>query len=407
MSARYFIDHSDDPTFAPGNFVTLFPENLEFDHQIRGEGNVSYQISFSATDVDDNPIVTGHDFIGPWRSYWRLRCGTIAIIAGVITPWNTKLGSDFMSVNGKTWEAFFARWQYPFDPRPAHVNDYRFPASYQNDELVGTGVDTPAGLAYQASNRDVLRILGDIISTTMNVPNRMIFDLSELSTLSGTKTNYQLSLGDTSFMDSLFNDMSELGNGFDWWIGHDLKIHVGIPYRFGDPANPAIWLTIDDDFPVVDLDFTNNGPVATHVLGRGAGLAAQTTLGRAYGYDPAQVQFTRLDQSYDFGDIRNATQLSKRTQKQLSQDLQPKHDIPLQLDPAVVEDHLADGTNFWSRFRVGRAIYIDRELIAHRIDSPQQIKSFSCKVTNEGNALVDVTLDQIYDLSYNAGSPEG
>lgn len=408
----YHIDHSSDPTF--GSFISFHPEELQFDDQIGdgvqdGVGNCSYQISFSQIDEDNNPVVTGHDFIGPMRSYFRLRYGNVVIMAGPIVSTHTGLGDDFMSVAGKTWESYLARWQYPFDPRgnietPTDpVNMFRHPNSYQNDEIVGSGNPTPTGLVYQASNRDLIYILGDLLSTSMNTGNRITFDISLLATLCGIKTNYQLSLGDTSYFDSIIMGLAGTGNGFNWWISHDMKFYWASPFRFGNTAAPSLVLVVDgstDEKTPDELAFTNNGPTATHVLGTGAGLASSTTLGRAYGYNPAQVIYSRLDSSYDFGDVRNVNQIINKTQKRLSHDLQPQHDIPLTIDPSRV-------TSFWSNWRKGRAIYIDYELTSHRIDSPQQLKAYSCAVDSMGKAEVNFTLDQIYDLAYNAGSPEG
>lgn len=397
----YYIDHSDNDQFT--SFISFQPEALQFDDQIRGSGNVSYQISFSAIDVDGNPIVTGYDFIGPYRTYYRLRYGDICIQAGVITSLNTNLGDDFMSVSGKTWENFLERWQYPFDPRVDHVNDYVFTNSFLNDEITGSGGLTPPGFVYQGYQRDVIRILSDILSTTMNVPNRKIFDLSLLANLSGLKTNYQFSLGDTSYMNSLIDDLAGTGVGFDWWISWDQKVYWASPYRFGDPGNPTIAYTVDSTTPLENgaLGFQNDGPVATHELGTGTGLASQTRLGYAVGYAPAQQEYTRLDTTNDYGDIRNQAQLINRTQKQFSLDLQPQHTIPLKLDPNQIPD-------FWSTFRKGRAIWIDADLVSHRIDSLQQIVSYSAQdEENTGNILVDFTLAERYALSFNAGSPEG
>jgi hypothetical protein len=410
----YHIDHSIDPTFAPGNFLSFKPEELSFNDSIGsgtldGVGDCSYAISFSSKDEDNNLIVSGHDFIGPYRSYFRLRYGNVVIMAGPIVSHHTGLGDDYMTVAGKTWEHMLSKWQYPFDPRgdviiPTDpVNSNRYPNTFIGNEVVGSGVSTPTGLAYQASNRDLILILSDILSQTMNAGNRIIFDISLLAGTSGIATNFQFSLGDTSYMDSVIQGLAGTGNGFNWWISHDMKFFWASPYRFGNTGAPSIVLVVDgstDEKTPDSLAFTNNGPVATHVFGQGAGLASQTTLGRAYGYTPAQVQFSRLDASYDFGDIRNVNQIINKTQKQLSHDLQPQHDIPLSVDPARI-------SSFWSNWRKGRAIFIDYELTSHRIDSPQQLISYSATMDSGGQVAVDFTLDQIYDLAVNAGSPEG
>jgi hypothetical protein len=410
----YYVDLGPDSDFTTGSFVSVFPEDCEFDHTIRGIGNISFQLSYTATDQDGALAVPSKDFIGPYRSYWRLRYGDTAIIAGVITKTNTKLVTDFMSVFGKTWEHLLEKWEYPFDPRTAErvagdpasapIYDYVFTNSFQNDETVASGTTVPQGLVYQAGNRDVILIAGDILGVVMSRPDRVIFDLSSLSGISGIKTNYTLTLGDTSKMDSLVDGLAETGDGFDWWISHDKVFKWGSPYRYGNPSAPFLFymFTLDDadNGFLMDLEFTNNGPVATHVLGTGAGLASQTTIGRAYGYAPAQTQFSRLDESFDYGDVRNAAQLSKKTQKQLALSLNPVHEIPISLDPAFY-------STYWADFRVGRAIYITADMGYHLIDSAQQLVSFQGKLDNNGNADVDWTLQQVYDTSSNVGTAEG
>ena len=411
----YYVDLGSDPTFADGSFISMYPENLEFDDAIRDAGNISFEISYSATDQDGNIVVTPPPppdyvpFIGPYRSYYRLRCGNIALMAGVITSTSTTLGSDFMTVTGKTWEHIYDRWQYPFDGRPDHVNDYVFPNSFQNDEISGTGVQTPTGLVYQAYQRDVISIWSDIMSEMMNaVPYRLFFDISELAGLSSIKTNYQLSLGDQTTLLSLINSLATTGEGFDWWVGWDMQVHWAAPYRYGSTASPnIIYFITSADLAsgfLDDMSFTNNGPEATHVLGTGAGLASQTTLGRAYGYGPAQVQFTRLDGSYDFGDVRNVAQLAAKTHKQLALAMQPAHEIPFTVNPA---NYSGGDMAFWSTWRKGRACWITMDMGYHHIDSAQQLKSYQAKMSDEGDVTVDWTLDQIYDTDPNIGTAEG
>jgi len=407
----YWIDHASNSDFTAG-VVSLHPENLKFDDTISGVGNCSYEISFSALDSTGAAIVTGHDFIGPYRHYYRLRYGNTCIMSGPIVSWHTGYGDDFMSVAGKTWEHELERWMYPFDPRPtptsadpdAPVNMWRQPNTYRNDEVVGGGAPTPTGLVYQAYNRDVIRILSDILSVSMNIGYRVIFDISRLANLSGVKSpTFQFTLGDTTTMDQLANQLAETGDGFDWWISWDKVFYWATPARYGNPNSPAIFYTLDysTDAKTPDsLAFTNNGPAATHVLGTGAGLASQTKLGRAYGLAGNQATFTRLDAAYDFGDVRNVSQLISKTKRQLSIDLQPQHEISLTIDPSRI-------STFWSEWRKGRAIWITAEMTAHLLDSAQRLKSYSATVDANGQASVDFTLEQINPINYSIGDPEG
>lgn len=411
----YYVDLGSDPDWSAGSFISVYPENPEFDGMIRGAGNLSFEISYSAEDQDGNLVVTDPSppdyvpFIGPYRSYYRLRCGNICIQAGVITQTSTTLGSDFMSITGKTWENIWERWQFQFDPRDAHVNDYVFANSFQNDELVASGTQTPTGYVYQAGHRDVISIWSDLMSEMMNgVPYRIRFDISNLAGLSTVKTDYQLSLGDSTTLASLIDQLAGTGQGFDWWCSWNRKVYWGSPYRFGPTSAPSIFYYVDStDFDSGFLDsmaFTNSGVEATHVLGKGAGLASQTQLGRAYGYGPAQVAYSRLDADYDFGDVRNVSQIVSKTQKQLGLALQPKHEIPFTVDPGL---YPSGPMSFWSEWRTGRAVWITMPMGYHRIDSAQQLKSYSARMNNEGNITVDWTIEQIYDTDPNIGTAEG
>lgn len=415
----YHIDLGPDPDFTGGSFVSFKPEQLACDDMVRGVGNCSWQISFSAKDEDNATIVIPPappeyvPFIGPYRDYFRLRYGNVAIVAGPIVSTETKIGDDFVSVSGKTWEHYLERWQYPFDPRVTpsdpvdHTQDYQFPNSLMNNEG-GPGSGQPlagTGLAYECYQRDIVLIISDILSQTMNaVPYRHIFDLSNFASgLSGIHANYQLSLGDQTYMDALIGQLADIGQGLDWWITHYGKFYWASPFRFGNPATPTLALTVDSTTPlgVGALGFGNNGPVATHVFGKGAGFATQTTMARAYGYGPAQAKYSRLDKMYDFGDFRHKQALTDRTERQLSLDLQPQHTIPLQLDPSQIP-------NFWSTIRKGRAIWITYDLGSNYIDSLHQIVSWSARdENNSGNMLVDLTLQQRYDLDWSVGTAEG
>jgi len=413
----YYVDLGDDPLFGDGSFRSVYPENCEFSGAIREAGEISFQLSFSSRDQDGNPSVIRPvppewvPFIGPYRSYYRLRCGDVAIQAGPVTNTNSTRGSGFMSITGKTWEHYFERWQYPFDGRSDHVQDFQFANTFVGNELgAGSGVPLPGtGLAYQANNRDVIYIWSDIMAQMMNsVPYRQIFDISALAHLSTINTNYQLALGDTTYLFELVNQLAGTGEGFDWWIGWDKKVHWGAPYRFGPTSAPVIMYNVtsaDEDSGFLSpISFTNNGPTSTHTLGTGSGLATQTRLARAYGYGPAQVEFTRLDAAYDFGDVRNVAQLASKSRKQLSQDLQPVHEIPLTLDPR----HYPSGLhNFWSTWRVGRAVYLTMDMYYHHIDSAQQLKSYSARLNNNGDCELDWTLSQIYDTDPDTGTAEG
>lgn len=412
----YYIDYFDGLTSVPPDpdwdsvaYVCTQPENLQVEDTIGGVGNCSWDYSFTATDVEGNLIMDSDDFIHPWRSWWRLRCGSIVIAAGPVTGTRSKLGEDFMSVAGQTWEAYFPRWQYPFDPRPGHVNDFRYPNTFIGNEDPGhaashggSGVSTPTGLSYQANNRDVALIARDLLVMIRDgVNDRLYMDFAELQNPVGIRTNHQFTLGDDSGIDSVLTTLTGIGEGFDFWVGWDRHAHIGSPYRYGSNDNPVIAYTIEVNTPgLLSLEYENAGIQGNHVLGRGAGLASQTQLGRAYGYVPSQDQFSRLDIAFDYGDVRNTDQLERLTKKSLSLVINPIRHVPVTLDPAQIP-------NYWEIFRKGRAIFIAVDTGFHQINAAYRLTSWSAKDNdNTGNFEVDLTFERIYDTVADFGNPD-
>lgn len=404
----YYIDYSThaDGTLADPDFGTYYcalPENLEFDDMIAGTGNCSWEWSLSANDLEDNPIVS-HNFIGPMRSFYRLRCGSDVIVAGPVVGVNSRFSDQFMKVAGKTWEHYFERYQFPFDPRPSHVNDYRFDKTFVgNEDSPPSGDPTPTGLQYQAFNRDVALIAYNMINRAVNdVPNRLTFDIHMIYNPVGIRTNYQFSLGDTSYLSDILNNLAGINEGFDWWFGpSDRIMRIGSPYRYGSNMSPSIFYNIVSDMPgLIDLDFNNDGVLGTHIFGQGAGLASQTQLGSAFGSTDAQNVYNRLDQSYDFGDVRNRDQLENLTRKRLALDCQPVHEVTITLDPAQIP-------GYWTTFRKGRAVFVLMDMGWHQLNAPFQISSFSVKNPNDtesGAFEVDLVLKQIYALQVGDSS---
>jgi hypothetical protein len=389
---------------------------------IKGVGDISFELSFSATDQDGNPSVTAPVNVadpntarpswvpkyGPYRTYFRLRYGDVAIIAGVITNTSSTKGSDFMTLTGKTWEHFLEKWIYPDDARMAWslANLYVFPNSFTGNEIgLGLGHATPSSLVYEAANRDVIYILSDIFSETMNLPYRVIFDISTLAGLSGVKSLYfTYNWGDTSTINGLFDTLSSIYPGFDWWISQDMKIMWSSPYRFGSPDAPYLFDNIADATPGIDIAFNNNGPVATHVLASGSGLATPQVLRRGMGSPSNESFYSRFDTAVDVGDVRNIDEMNAKTQHELVVDVQPQHEIPLTMYPA---QYSPDERTYWANYRVGRAIGMTMDFFYHKVIEPQQLVSYQASLSNEGEAVVNWTLQQIYKYSTTAGVFEG
>lgn len=383
----YYVDLSDDPDFQPGSFKSVYPENCTFDDEIRNIGNVAFQLSYSAEDQDGNQAVPPPSggsqvpFIGPYRSYYRLRYGNAVIHTGIITNTNSHYGDDYVSIAGKTWPHIWERWTYPWNPN-------------SKEGLLEFLVGTPTGdYVIEFLQQDVISIFHDLLyQFQMQVQNRLTFDISALTGSSGIIHNMGISGGNMTYFNSYVNTLSSIGVGFDWWVTTDRKVYWASPYRYGSPVNVSV-LDIYNDArvpPFLDLSFSNDGPAATHLTGRGAGWTTATDLAAAYGSPANQQRFTRMDAYEDFGDLRNRAIVNEKTAYRLMEMVQPQHDIPISLDPAEIP-------NYWTNYKCGKAIWINVDMGYHIIDSPQRLKSYSATVDLQGNAKVDWKLEQIYD----------
>lgn len=393
--AEYYMDFFDIFTLEVD--VSFRPENWHVELNIREPDTVAVDISFSALDMSGATIVSGHDFIGPWRHGWLLRQGWTPISAGPITSVRTRKGSDFMSVGGKDWLHYFQRRQFPFNGDPTVPGN--------EDGMLEAFTGSKLGFGYYVENADIATHLDNIISMVLN--KDYSFGITYALAPIGKAINYEIPIGDQRFISDMIGELSDVAPGFDFETTWDMVFQIASPYFYGDPTTFDItdstdshWAFVfddsDDAHTPFDVEFGNEGPISTHVAGFSSSEMAVTK-----GYGPGQEQFSRLDASYDFGSFPNRDALDARTSKQLAYNLQPVHEIPLTVLASQI-------TNFWTIFKPGRAIFVDQELVFHRIDSGQRIVQMTVSDAESiGEPTVEIGLNQIYDTSDNIGAVEG
>lgn len=408
-------------------FVVI-PEQLHWTEKISDIGDVDFSVSISAkvlSDVIASPSLLDFDSFfpdpfGPYRFWFELYLGQsddartgINRMWGLITQASGSWRADSIKVAGKDILHTFERRVFPFDPRPAHVNDF----------IIGS---PDAGQSLKVSAGDTITdILTPILTKVLSITDSEPIGVGSL-TPSGLNLDYTLSLGDTTFIKSIIDDLaqnqvadasSNIG-GFDYWAdpfaGSDFK--VGVPKRYGDPATivaggaASCILNFDETDPVqiagvLNVEFTNDGPGGTHVKGFGSGLNGN--LGVAIGYDAAQDIYGRIDDPIQFGNVTKASQIAALVRDRLSFDVNPIHEIQVTIDPNALEGTNVSGTSFWNVVYPGMAVYLKFNLDWHQLDSPHQIVSMDCTQNDEGDQTVILGLNQIYDTTGLTGTSEG
>lgn len=400
----WFIDSMDHDF----NVYQVYnPENLHFTKRIRAVEDADWEVSDSAIDTADQPVVfrnvdTDEDAFKPWKHMYRLRLMEegveTKIMAGPITLTNMAKGRDFIKVGGKDWMHYFERRGIPFNPLASPNGPFSVTNTF------GPTSPPPTGLSYQEAARDVALIVKDILEFVM----AQSFSLPISNSLSaiGITSNFALSLGDTSKLLAIFDGIAEIWPGFDYRISYDREFVMWTPFRFGDPDTTAddgpdgdnIAYAFGDYYghPVVNVEYTNTGPQATHLFGLGAGLGS-TQLGKALGASDIQEGYWRIDDDVNLGDQAKTQEiLNNRTRKEFIFRAQEVHEIELTVDPQTVPD-------FWNVIRPGFAIWLREDLIQHEINSAQRVVSMELIKNNENDQQVKLGLNQIYNTSTHYG----
>lgn len=406
----------------------IIPEQLHWTEKISDVGDIDFQISIKAKVLSDVIVSpTELDFssffpdpLGPDRFWFELFLGSrddartgINRMWGVLRQESGAWRADSMKVAGKDILSTFERRVFPFDPRPAHVNDFVIGSPDAGQSLKVIAGDT------------ITDILTPVLTKVLSVANSEPIGIGTL-TPSGLTLDYTLSLGDTTFIKSIIDDLaqnqvadasSNVG-GFDYWAdpfaGSDFK--VGVPKRYGDPATivaggaASCALNFDETDPtqiagVLDVQFTNDGPNGTHVKGFGSGLNGN--LGVAIGYDAAQIIYGRIDDPVQFGNVTKQSQIAALVRDKLSFDVNPVHEITVTIDPNALAGTNPNGFSFWNTIFPGMAVYLKFNLDWHNLDSPHQIVSMECTQNDEGDQTVVLGLNQIYDTTGLTGTSEG
>lgn len=405
----WFVDHLTHGQVVQESYK---PQGLHFVKRISAVEDADWMVSGSAISTDDLPVVyrdipTNEDMVKPWANMFRIRKMVegveTKVMAGFITNTNAARGRDNIRISGKDWSAYFDRRQVPYNPFAP--NDFRF----------GPLVDTThprGGMSYSVTTRDVGLIVKDILTTILARPDSFPLDLTSLAAI-GYTINYELQLGDTSTALSIIDGLSQYFPGFDYRVSYDKVVTLWTPHRYGDPDSTAddgpdganICWKVGDTYGAthvpMEVEYTNTGPISTHLLGRGAGSNNQTTIARALGASDIQGAFWRLDGSVDFGDqAKTQAVADMRTRKEFIYGAQEVHDIILKVNPDVLPD-------FWNIVRPGLALWLREDLQMHEINSAQQIMEMDCTVDLKENERVTFGLNQIYNTSTHYGVSEG
>lgn len=362
------------------------PENLNFtlNKGENGPHNVQYEISRSRS-------IVGPDFVGPYRTDFELRIDSELIIAGPHVDFEVNSNEEHAKVAGMDWLHRLQLINWPFDRSDIHAYQYK-----EDGTSPATLDDPPEGFAWYITARSSNYIIDKMLNIVLSQPYVIPTFTWTFPAVGNSIELFTVDLIDTESMYDKIKSLSDEEPGqFDFWVEPDKEIKMVTPRQYDlavvdDEDHVDIQHIFDITVPesgLLVVNFRNSGPQYTRLLGQGTSQA--TNLVSTRQYEPAMDTFGRIEGSESFGNIPTQTRVSRITRKYLLFGLNPVHEISIVVAPEAI-------TDFWTKFKPGRAIWLKADMEAHNIDSAQEIVSMDGIYDNLGNLTVTLRLNQIY-----------
>lgn len=385
-------------------------ESLRWAYRATDIGDISYDLSL----LDDlAPKNLGENSFAPYKTDWHLQMqvgggGWGSIQAGIHTSVNLAPREGVVTVNGKDWlhwleqPVWFDKYNVQFDPGDLQdVLDADF-AGYGN----GAFYDSDYVKVWIGANGAVHQ---DVISHLINNAKRGS-DFVNLQPVYGGVGNSWNQLftfvimfqDQTTILDHIKN-LAQMADpyGYDFYVDWDKKIYFFGPRKQVPFSPDPIW-TLTTENVVVDtvpeFDWTNNGPIATHVVGLGPGNPAIWRIKKDQDSIDLYRQWLRLEnvgESYLRSTLTGTVNAIQKATEGL-QFIFPHKDLNLSIYPDVVNpSDLGDGF----RNHCGDVVRFKWEVYPyHTINAYFWITGQEYTLDAAGNAECALELEQIYDV---------
>lgn len=276
--------------------------SLRYSFKAGSPGDISYQLANSIGGITRDAFASYRtDFMlqfqppsgGAWQN----------IMGGIHVPINLKNDEDAINVAGKDW-AHWLEQPYWF---PYYIFDYSAPGTtyatvlrdvikanrtYPNGQIT----KTVAATAYIPPINQG-QVISDLINNTQPagrpasmplypglqagnyVPINAVFNGNSASA-QFTKSAMIIQFQDQTTVLQHINNVASMGDpyGFDWTMGPDKTMTFFGPRKEVRFAPSPIWTITKDQIigglienPMLELDWTNNGPLAAHLIGTSNG----------------------------------------------------------------------------------------------------------------------------------------
>lgn len=298
MAVRFRIQHLDH---GGGVISTHTPVGgtLEWSYVANDVGDIGYQLPLS-------DVAISRDGFAPYRTDWRLQQqisgGTWqSLAAGIHVPVNIVSDSDAVNVAGKDWSHWLEQPVW-FDYYSYNYLDVGQDYSTRKRDIVkadknwGPGItDSKAALAFYPPATQA-QIVSKLIDKSKEGRDGYYVNITPV--FSGTAGSGDLTYAaiviyfqdQTSILQHI-NTVAAIDDpwGFDWTMNWNKQMEFFGPRKTVKTSPTPIWTITKDmilEMPMLDMDWTNNGPLATHLVGLSQGSPAAWWIKR----DPESIQ---------------------------------------------------------------------------------------------------------------------
>lgn len=407
MAVKFRIQHLDH---GGGVISTHTPVGGTLDYTFKANevGSISYQLPLSDTSID-------WDSFAPYKTDFRLQAqfntggSWNGIMGGIHVPINLKNDEDAVNVAGKDWAhwleqpVWFDFYNYNWDSISNGIQDV-LDSPHTFVDTGGGVVSQPAVLAFLSNctqKRAVINLIDNTKRGTQFVNINTVFNGNAASETLYVDP-YVISFEDTTTVLQHINNIAALSDpyGFDWTMNVDKRMEFFGPRKVVESSPSPIW-TIHDlalvEQPAMELDWTNNGPVGTHIVGLSIGSPALWYHKRDQDAVDKYREWLKLE---NVGDRYFKGWSIKHAVDGL-QYIHPQKDIKITILPEIVNP-ISPGDGFVNH--VGDCIRVIWAFPNyHEVNAYYWITEQHFTADPAGNWKCDLGLQQIYGLTTLAG----
>jgi len=339
---------------------------------------------------------------------WRQSTGGgVCVSEGELSSINLNKDRDTVLITGQDWIAHLQRRIYPFNPELYMNGDWvRWPRTWP--DVKGTH-----GPAQSDNPVDVSIIVRQLIQSiryeppTGEPPIATTWPSGAAETLgamafshnipvTGHTTKYQIYPGDPTFIYDHIRKLSEMTEaGFEFDITPlSREFRLWSPRR--DNQQIAMYTIapsdLEADGPVLEFDWTNEGPDATYLVGLAAG---KHKVGAVWTDIDSVERFGRHDKSYDFGELQNPDMVLQLLQDQ--NDIHPQKKLNLVLlNPEFLPLNFYTGGR--PRNLIGARIFVNHDFAPlHEVHAYFRINAINWDIDKSTNESVGLELEMVYE----------